>query len=99
VQRVRIEITASLDACLDGKPKVQQVEDGNGRAHLELLFVPVSDSPECNADSNNIPIPVVVAVPIIALAIAVIVIAMAVIVIAMAVIVIAMAVIVCASSI
>jgi len=50
--RVSIETASSLDVCTDGRPNVVQQEE-EGRARLELLFVPINDLSECSRENEN----------------------------------------------
>jgi len=75
VERVRIEQTPSYDECRDDKPIVEEKNEEDGRARLELLFVS-SDSSECNRTSKINILAIAIAIPAAVLVVVVIVIAM-----------------------
>jgi len=79
-EQVRIELaSSSYDECRDGRPTIQEEEDGeSGRTRLTLLFV-FDETNECYGSESELDIvAIAVAVPIAVLVIVVVVVVMAV---------------------
>ena len=84
-RRVKIELRQSVEEmCRDGKPTVEEEEalgeGGMRRTHLTLVFVPMSESDECNVSERNElnVLAIAIAVPVAVLAVIVVVVMMSV---------------------
>lgn len=66
-ERVKIETTTAFDECRDGRARVEEQKDSEGRTRLTLLFDSMNESNECMSGSEVNILAIAIAVPIAAL--------------------------------